>query len=146
MDTATEYMRVSRLLSHGVKRKILLAARSYLQRARFQHTDAGLRQSAKDALRGYFPSVTTQELEVLVFYLICRVAIAEAKVGQVSKKDIGRAEETVKEQLDTLSEMGEMESLRLQMSMDRLSKLTATLSNLLKKASETAAGITQNIK
>ena len=42
--------------------------------------------------------------------------------------------------------VGPMESLRLQMAMDRLSKLMSTLSNLLKKASETAQGITQNIK
>lgn len=48
--------------------------------------------------------------------------------------------------LDSLSEMGEMESLRLQMAMDRLSKLMSTLSNLLKKASETSSQITQNLK
>ena len=42
--------------------------------------------------------------------------------------------------------MREIESLRLQMAMDRLSKLMSTLSNLLKKASEIAQGITQNIK
>lgn len=52
----------------------------------------------------------------------------------------------VKGKLDSLSELGEMESLRLQMAIDRLSKLMSTLSNLLKKASETDAGLTQNIK
>jgi putative addiction module CopG family antidote len=52
----------------------------------------------------------------------------------------------VKDKLDSLSELGEMESLRLQMAMDRLSKLMSALSNLLKKASETDAGVTQNIK
>ncbi|MCC6810283.1 MAG: hypothetical protein IT381_22830 [Deltaproteobacteria bacterium] len=66
--------------------------------------------------------------------------------GAVTKKDIDTAKDTVKNKLDSLSEMGEMESLRLQMAMDRLSKLMSTLSNLLKKASETASGITQNIK
>ena len=60
--------------------------------------------------------------------------------------DLDRANETVKNKLDGLSEMGEMESLRLQMAMDRLSKLMSTLSNLLKNASETAQGITGNIK
>ncbi|MDT4936322.1 MAG: hypothetical protein QOK11_4214 [Pseudonocardiales bacterium] len=64
----------------------------------------------------------------------------------VTKKDIDNAKETVKNKLDSLSEMGEMESLRLQMAMDRLSKLMSTLSNLLKKASDTAQCITQNIK
>lgn len=48
--------------------------------------------------------------------------------------------------LDSMSEMGEMESLRLQLAMDRLSKFMSTLSNLLKKSSDTASGIVQNLK
>jgi hypothetical protein len=48
--------------------------------------------------------------------------------------------------LDSLNELGEMESLRLQMAMDRMSKMMSTLSNLLKKISETSSGITQNLK
>ena len=35
-----------------------------------------------------------------------------------------------------MSEMGEMESLRLQMAMDWMSKMMSTLSNLLKKISD----------
>jgi Arc/MetJ-type ribon-helix-helix transcriptional regulator len=66
--------------------------------------------------------------------------------GMVTKKDIDNAKETVKNKLDSLSEMGEMESLRLQMAMDRMSKMMSTLSNLLKKVSDTASDITQNIK
>ena len=49
-------------------------------------------------------------------------------------------------QLDSMSEMGEMESLRLQMAMDRLTKLMTTLSNTLKKLADTASQITQNLK
>ncbi len=52
----------------------------------------------------------------------------------------------IKGDLDSLSEMGEMDSLQLQMAMDRLSKLMSTLSNILKKTSDTASSITQNIK
>lgn len=40
----------------------------------------------------------------------------------------------------------ELESLRLQMAMDRRAKAMETLSNLLKKTSETAASIVQNLK
>lgn len=64
----------------------------------------------------------------------------------VTKKDVENAKETVKNKLDSMSEMGEMESLRLQMAMDRLSKMMSTLSNVLKKSSETASSITQNLK
>jgi hypothetical protein len=45
-----------------------------------------------------------------------------------------------------MSELGEMDSLRLQMAMDRLSKFMSTLSNLLKRSSDTASGIVQNLK
>ena len=48
--------------------------------------------------------------------------------------------------LDDVNTRDEMQSLRLQMAMHRLSKLTSTLSNVLKKASDTAQNITQNIK
>ena len=51
-----------------------------------------------------------------------------------------------KSDLDSMSEMGEMESLRLQMAMDRTSKMMSTLSNSLEKVSDTAEGITANLK
>ena len=48
--------------------------------------------------------------------------------------------------IDSMSEMDEMESLRLQMAMDRLSKLMSTLSNILKKMSDTSESIVRNLK
>jgi len=51
-----------------------------------------------------------------------------------------------KNDLDSMSEMGEVESLRLQMAMDRMSKMMSTLSNLLKKISDTSSQIVQNLK
>ena len=56
------------------------------------------------------------------------------------------ATRTIDKRIDRMSEMGEMESLRLQMAMDRMSKMMSTLSNVLRKASETAQNITGNIK
>lgn len=52
----------------------------------------------------------------------------------------------LKNDLDSMSEMGEMESLRLQMAMDRLSKMMSTLSNVLKKISDTQSSIIGNLK
>lgn len=62
------------------------------------------------------------------------------------KKEMDALVTSMKSDLNSMSEMGEMESLRLQMAMDRLSKLMSTLSNLLKKASDTQQSITQNLK
>jgi hypothetical protein len=63
-----------------------------------------------------------------------------------TKHDLDNQIDQIKSDIDSMSEMGEMESLRLQMAMDRMSKMMSTLSNLLKKISDTAAAITQNLK
>jgi len=64
----------------------------------------------------------------------------------ITKKEIDNLVDKMKSDLDSMSEMGEMESLRLQMAMDRLNKMMSTLSNILKKISDTGQQITQNIK
>ena len=52
----------------------------------------------------------------------------------------------VKTKIDSLAEVSEAESMRLQVAMDRFSKMMTMLSNLLKKSSDTANSITQNLK
>jgi hypothetical protein len=52
----------------------------------------------------------------------------------------------LRQELDAIGELGELESLRLQMAMDRLGKLLSTLANLAKKTADTAAAITGNLK
>ena len=42
--------------------------------------------------------------------------------------------------------MSQMTSLRLQMTMDRRSRFIETLSNIMKKLSETSDSIVQNLK
>jgi hypothetical protein len=48
--------------------------------------------------------------------------------------------------LDGLSDLSEMDAMRLQMLMDRRSKAMEMLSNMMKKISETQAAIVQNMK
>jgi hypothetical protein len=82
--------------------------------------------------------------------LVARAERVEAgyapKRGQPSKRELDSAIDKAKADLDSLSEMGEMESLRLQMAMDRMSKSMQMLSNVLKKISDTSETITSNLK
>ncbi len=59
---------------------------------------------------------------------------------------LGDSMSALKSEVDALSEMSEEDMLRLQMAMDRESKLVETLSNIMKKISDTADGIAQNLK
>ncbi len=49
-------------------------------------------------------------------------------------------------EMDSLGELGEAQQLRLQMYMDRMTGLHSTISNMLKKWSDTSSGIVANLK
>ena len=67
--------------------------------------------------------------------------------GRIDAKCVLAAiRDSIKGDLDSMSELGELESLRLQMAMDRYSKAMSTLSNVLKKISETQGTIISNLK
>jgi hypothetical protein len=71
---------------------------------------------------------------------------ADGAAARGALTELEREIQQLKQELDSLGEMGETGSLRLQMAMDRMSKMMSTLSNLLKKVSDTAQSITQNLK
>ena len=64
--------------------------------------------------------------------------------GSLSALDDDLAE--LQAQKDSLGELGEEQQLRMQMLMDRRTKAIETLSNLMKKFSETAGTIVGNLK
>ncbi len=66
--------------------------------------------------------------------------------NQIVKVDVGRKIEAIKRDLDSMSEMGEEQQLKMQMYMDRRSKIMETLSNLMKKISDTQDEIIKNMK
>jgi hypothetical protein len=110
-----------------------------------------LHQAAVDALRPVFPSASAQEVDVVAFYLLGRVAVALSDVlppgGSLNDlADFADITEDVKGKLDSMNEISEMTSLKLQMMMDRRSKFISTLSNIMKKISSTQDTLVQNLK
>jgi len=69
-----------------------------------------------------------------------------SQVAQVSQAEVKQVQDSLKSKLDGMNEMSEMTSLRLQMMMDRRSKFITTLSNIMKKISQTQDSIIQNMK
>ena len=72
-----------------------------------------------------------------------RVDLYRGKIENA--EDLKAIYDDLKGRLDSMSDMGEMEMLRMQMAMDRYSKVMEALSNMLKKASDTSSTIIQNI-
>jgi hypothetical protein len=105
-------------------------------------------EGADSFLRAEVPKLleTANDLQAVRTSLAVDGLTADIHETLDSQAAMARLVDEIKSDLDSMSEMGEMESLRLQMAMDRMSKMMSTLSNLLKKMSDTAAQITQNLK
>lgn len=110
----------------------------------YERMMALLSTSARGALLSTgLAEIRVQSLDLMVKSFAAETT-AESLVNQLDQialtlKSLGRGG-------DTLGDLSETESLRLQMAMDRLSKMTETLSNILKKIDDTAQSITQNLK
>jgi len=74
------------------------------------------------------------------------------KINSNSTKQLATAEELkalqaeLKNKEDSLTDMSESGSLRMQMYMDRMSKMNSTISNLMKKISDATGSIIGNLK
>ena len=106
-------------------------------------------EKARDAIRALADVAPPKELTVeqgkVYAAEIAKLREAANVTDGVTKK-LDLALKDTKGDLDSMSEMGETESLRLQMVMDRMSKAMSTLSNVLKKQSDTASDIIGNLK
>jgi hypothetical protein len=134
MEVWQQYQKISRSLNYNAKQKVRQLAPIYLQRTRAIQDSAALELAAMNMLKPLFPSISVEQNKILTFYLL----------GLVSTLD--NAKEQVINKMDSLSEMGEMQFLKLQMIMDHKSKLMTALSNILKKISSTSDSTIQNIK
>jgi hypothetical protein len=65
---------------------------------------------------------------------------------RLTNGDVAQLQQQMQQNLDSLGDMSEMESLRLQMAMDRRSKFLETLSNVMKKLSDTSSSLISNLK
>lgn len=78
---------------------------------------------------------------------LTRAQLATVRSPQaLPAEEFGRRLAAARDDHGALSELGELESLRLQMAMDRMGKTMQTLSNLLKKMSDSRTTIIPNLK
>jgi hypothetical protein len=83
------------------------------------------------------------DIEALVFVVMFQVA-QDARSDQRDVLTQVQAANTARR--EGAAEMGEEGNLRMQLAMDRMSKMMTVLSNILKKTSDTSSSIIQNVK
>ena len=132
--------------------------------------DPSIRTSAFTLLRGYVSPTNDVSIDALLQIVLSlaaesaqedlRALMREVQRIHEQKSRLRELLERVAEESEALAERlraeyddlfvsteeSELEALRLQMAMDRRSKLLETLSNILKKISDTESGIVANLK
>jgi hypothetical protein len=148
MDAGIQFGRISGLIPFTVKRKALQAAPLFLWRARSLQHSRGLYEAGVHAIRTRFPTSPARHVDVLVYYLLARVAITHSELLHPANlaDDLSEVSRNLSENLDSMNDLGQMTSSRLQMAMDRQSKFVEALSNLMKTISQTEDSVVQNLK
>jgi hypothetical protein len=78
---------------------------------------------------------------------LTRLQLASVRSPQaLPTEEFGRRLAASRDDIDALSEMGELESLRLQMAMDRMSKMMQALSGLLGKLGDSQRTVIPNLR
>lgn len=108
--------------------------------AKLSPTVKSLKKSPPPAYLKKLTSAKTPNLKLAYTVLPAgSAAICESKADDLCLDEL-------RQKLDSLSELSEMDMLRLQMLMDRRAKVLSTISNIMKKVSDTANSIIQNLK
>lgn len=126
------------------------------------HDNAAIDKGMDEAREKADVAMTAAQTGLVMGIAQALVSVGSAAAGAAHPEPVSRQEsrladmlpidglhaaaQSFESSLDSMSEMGEMESLRMQMAMDRLSKMMSTLSNLLHKAGDTQSAIVQNMK
>jgi hypothetical protein len=134
---ARRLSKLKKLFQPEAKPKLTAASLELVLELVKQPPPIAIPASARSAIEKQFPAMTPAQSDLMTFATLAEVArVAELLLAGRKIKDV----------LDSKSELGETESLRLQMAMDRMSKFMTALSNLMKKTSDTSSSIIQNLK
>lgn len=128
-------------LSHNA---IFLARRQSIQSHLSPRIAALVAQAAQLLSPQAYPVPNADPAAIVATQL--RSSIPNATPAQMSLLQLVAIQEALQSQLDSMNEMSEMTSLRLQMAMDRRSKFVEALSNMMKSISDTQDSIVQNLK
>lgn len=129
---STRAATLSTTMQPEAREKLDLAARAVLAGLSSGSRDADPNVLARQQLQARFGRLSVRQADELSFYLLARVVALLSDPDELDRNQTAG--------------MSEMMSLRMQMMLDRRSKLMSTVSNLMKKTSDTKKSVIQNIK
>ena len=126
--------RIDAALQPQIKSKIELIARKLLDQFSRAKDEPDAYAIVQSEVHLVFPQLTPRQSELMSFHALAETARMITDRGNARQRP------------ESMNELSDSTSLRLQMMMDQRSKFMSTLSNILKKISSTDESILQNMK
>ncbi len=154
-DAVRQNTRLAANLSPSAKSKVQSAAADLAITATQQPAMSAtqLQSSARALVMRAFPTLQGQDIDALVFLVMMqctkdeesdlRQIMNETKAMTAAKQNLRNP---LRASAANASELSDMDSMRLQMLMDRRSKLLEAMSNMMKSVSDTQSGVIGNLK
>ncbi len=142
-------------LSPSAKSKVESAAAALAAAAKQQPamSAAQLQSSARASVIRAFPNLQGMDIEAVVFLVVMKCTQDEESdlkqmMNAMQKNDAAKqgVRSAQTNSANQVSDMSDMDSMRLQMLMDRRSKLLDAMSNVMKSTSDTQSAIIGNLK
>jgi len=128
------YRKIAAVLQPEAKTKLAIASRAFQKASAKSPESSDPYKLARAEVDRQFPGLSARQSDLLSFCLL-------AEFAEHASYSEGR-----RKRPEGSDEMSEMTSLRLQMMMDRQSKFMSTLSNIMRKISQTQDTLVANLK
>jgi hypothetical protein len=122
------------------------AMRQLLDEAQQSASTAKPKQRDKECNTSFCKSLPSRFVAVAGLSLRGETPLVTSVPQKLTYADLDSVQVQMNHDLDSMNEMSEMTSMRLQIAMDRRSKLVETLSNVMKSISDTDNSIVANLK
>lgn len=129
----TRTNRLKKLLHSETKARLDIVTKELIVHLASGSRSIDIGTFTQQGISNKFTRLSNEQSNLLSFYVLAEAARILGTPNELKK-------------LDSMNEMSEMNSLRLQMTIDRRSKFISTLSNIMKKISTTQDTLVQNIK
>lgn len=144
-DALAQRQKVDAMLPPWTKQRLELASKAFVKRLLRERQSSDISQIVKEEVGKQFKDTTPQQSNILTLYLLTSV-VKMLPPHSAKRAEPENEKEKLKDQRDSISEMGEMDMLMLQQMMEKKGQLESMISNIMKAGFEGGQAAIQALK
>ena len=145
-DALAQRQKIDAMLPPWAKRRLDAVSTAFIKRLLSDGQSADLSQVVNEEVGKQFKDITPQQSRILTLHVLSSVVKLLPPHATPKRVDAEAEKRKLKDQRDSISEMGEMDMLMLQQLMEKKSQLESMISNIMKAGFEGGQAAIQSLK